>query len=369
MPPLTAPPPQTTRALVLCAPEMAHVETVDLARPGPGEVLLRTLACGVCGSDLRYFVGDNPWAQHTLGRQAPVDWNRTILGHEACAQIEAVGQGVDAGRVGETVVVQAMHPCGVCHECRSGNRNLCKECSHLGHGGGWPPAYDRSHFPGAMSDRFLYFADDCLPLPQDSIAAPEEFALADMVAVGVHAAKRAAQSRARGLGDGATGLVIGCGQVGLSIAQVARARGATVEAVDPAEVPRRVAGAVGIPCAPSLADAGNGPFDAIWDTVCTGETLTVGLSRLAPGGAYVLLAPHEMMFGIPPLSVGGERAITTSCNFDPPDDLIEAIGLIGARTVDMRPYITRRVSLADAPQAFADLHARRDSEFKVVITP
>ncbi|MES2464327.1 MAG: alcohol dehydrogenase catalytic domain-containing protein, partial [Armatimonadota bacterium] len=238
--PLTSPT-FSTRALVLAAPESVRVETLDLPSPGPGEVLLKTLACGICGSDLRYFVGDNPWAQHTLGRQAPIDWNRTILGHEACAVIEAVGAGVDPARIGETVVVEALHPCGTCAECQSGNKNLCKECSHLGHGGGWPEGYDRPYFPGAMSDRFLYFANECLPLPADSLAAPEEFALADMVAVGVHAVKRGAQVRARGLGTGAVGLVIGCGQVGLSIAQVARTYGAVVTGVDPSEVPRQVA--------------------------------------------------------------------------------------------------------------------------------
>ena len=358
-----------TRALVLSAPEVVRVETIDLPAPGPGEVLLRTLACGVCGSDLRYFVGDNPWAQHTLGHQAPIDWNRTVLGHEACAVIEAVGDGVDASRIGETVVVEALHPCGVCAECLSGNKNLCKACSHLGHGGGWPDGYDRPYFPGAMSDRFLYFASECLPLPPGSPAAPEEFALADMVAVGVHAVKRAAQVRARGLGASVVGLVIGCGQVGLSIAQVARTKGAAMTGVDPSAVPRRVADAVGIACVASLDEAGAGPFDAIWDTVCTPETLQVGLSRLAPGGVYVLLAPHEMTFGIPPLAVGGERAVTTSCNFDPPEDLAEALELIGSRQVDMRPYITRRVALADAPQAFDHLHTHRDAEFKVVITP
>ena len=236
--PITAPAPVpsasiTARALILAAPETVRVETVTLPAPGPGEVLLRTLACGVCGSDLRYYVGDNPWAQHTLGHQAPIDWNRTILGHEACAVIESVGAGVDAARIGETVVVEALHPCGVCAECRSGNRNLCKECSHLGHGGGWPAGYDRPYFPGAMSDRFLYFASECLPLPAGSLAAPEEFALADMVAVGVHAVKRGAQVRARGLGEGVIGLVIGCGQVGLSIAQVARTYGANMTGVDP----------------------------------------------------------------------------------------------------------------------------------------
>src|SRR5688500_13781932 len=111
--PMTAPP-TSTRALVLAAPETVRVETVELPSPGPAEVLLRTLACDVCVSDLRYFVGDNPWAQHTLGRQAPIDWNRTILGHEACAVIEAVGAGVDPSRIGETVVVEALHPCGEC---------------------------------------------------------------------------------------------------------------------------------------------------------------------------------------------------------------------------------------------------------------
>ena len=361
--------PAETRALVLEAPETVHVQTVPLPPPGADEVVLQTLACGVCGSDLRYFVGDNPWAQHTLGHQAPIDWNRTILGHEACARIVQVGADVSPSRIGEVVVVQAMHPCGVCAECQAGNRNLCKMCHHLGHGGGWPEGYDRPFFPGAMADSFLYFADECLPIPQ-SDALPEEFALADMVGVAVHAFGRAKQVRARGLPSGAKGLVIGCGQVGLSIAQVAKAQGVHAVGVDTGAVPRRIAGEVGISCAASLDDGiASGPFDAIWDTVCTPETLATGLSRLAPGGVAVLLAPHEMNWGIAPLSVGGERTVTTSCNFDPPADLGEAIRLIGSRAVDMRPYITRRVALSDAPQAFADLHTHRDRDFKVVISP
>ena len=359
-----------TRALVLQAPEKVSVLSVPLPAPGPNEVVLETLACGVCGSDLRYFVGDNPWAQHTLGHQAPIDWNRTILGHEACARIVQVGANVPASRIGEIVVVQAMHPCGVCAECKGGSRNLCKMCHHLGHGGGWPDDYNRSFFPGAMADRFLYFADECLPIPADTEALPEEFALADMVGVAVHAFGRAKQVRARGLPEGSRGLVVGCGQVGLSIAQVAKAHGVMASGVDLGAIPRRIAGEVGIVCAASLdAPSALGPFDAIWDTVCTPETLQTGLSRLAPGGVLVLLAPHEMDWGIAPLMVGGERTVTTSCNFDPPADLEEAISLIASRRVDMRPYITRRVPLFDAPEAFADLHAHRDRDFKVIITP
>jgi threonine dehydrogenase-like Zn-dependent dehydrogenase len=362
---------ELTRSLVLEAPEVLQVLEVPLPTPGPGEVRLRTLACGVCGSDLRYYVGDNPWAQHTLGRQAPVDWGRTILGHEVCAVIEAVGPGVDASRVGETVGVIAMQPCGVCPDCRAGNANLCHDVSHLGHGGGWPADYDRKFFPGAMSDRFLYFATACVPLPADTEATPDEFALADMVAVAVHAFGRANRVCSRGVGKGDRALVIGCGQVGLSIAQVAaHAHGVDVTGIDPAEIVHQVAQAVGIPVTTDLGALPlDAPFDAIFDTVCTPETLAQGLKRLAPGGAYVLLAPHEMTYGIPPLAVGGERAITTSCNFAPPGDFAEALRLIASRVTDMRPYITRSVALSDAPAAFHDLHERRDSQFKVVITP
>lgn len=360
---------QTTRALVLEAPEAVQVREVPLPEPGPGEVTLRTLACGVCGSDLRYFVGDNPWAQHTLGRQEPVDWGRTILGHEVCAVIEAVGPGVTTRKTGEVVAVLPSYPCGACRECRAGDRNLCKQVSHLGHGGGWPTGYDRSHFPGAMSDRFLYFADSCFPVPEGD-ATPDEFSLTDMVAVGVHSVKRASQVRARGLGAGTRALVIGCGQVGLSIAQTARARGAEVAGIDPSTIARRIAEAVRISCAPSLEGIeAAASFDAVFDTVCTPETITAALARLAAGGALVLLAPHEMTFGIPPLAVGGERSVTTSCNFDPPEDFEEAIRLIASRQVDVRPYITRRVSLTDAPATFAHLHESRDEEFKVVIQP
>ena len=360
----------TNPSLVLEAPEQLRVADVPLPAPGAGEVVLRTLACGVCGSDLRYYVGDNPWAQHTLGRQEPVDWGRTILGHEVCAVIESVGPGVDPARIGQTVGVIAMHPCGVCADCRRGNANLCRDVSHLGHGGGWPAEYDRPFFPGAMAERFLYFADACVPIPTDTEATPEEFSLADMVGVAVHAFGRGARVRSRDLGAGDRALVIGCGQVGLSIAQVARSRGLIVAGVDPAEIVQRIALEVGVPVVGSLGDPlAAGPFDAIFDTVCTPETLSDGLTRLAAGGAYVLLAPHEMIYGMPPLAVGGERAITTSCNFNPPGDFAEALRLIAARAVDMRPYITRRVALADAPVAFAELHDRRDSQFKVVVIP
>ena len=97
------------------AAETVSVSEVPLPEPGPGEVVLETLACGVCGSDLRYYVGDNPWSQHTLGRQEPVDWDRTILGHEVCARVAALGPKVttDDGKVLWSRILNWDHTCPI----------------------------------------------------------------------------------------------------------------------------------------------------------------------------------------------------------------------------------------------------------------
>jgi threonine dehydrogenase-like Zn-dependent dehydrogenase len=69
------------RALVLKAPKTLAVMDVPEMRPGPGQVILRVSKCGICGSDIRYFCGENPWAKQTLGKEIPNPPN-IILGHE-----------------------------------------------------------------------------------------------------------------------------------------------------------------------------------------------------------------------------------------------------------------------------------------------
>ena len=284
----------TTRALVLESEECSAVRDVPTHVLASGEVRLATLACGICGSDLRYYVGDNPWSQHTLGRMEPVAWGQTILGHEVCARITETAPDVENLRVGDVVAVLPSYPCGQCSDCTAGNTNLCTQVSHLGHGGGWPSDYTRPFFPGAMADSFVYYGASCFPVPLEKADA-EEFALTDMVAVAVHSVKRATQIRARGLGAGASGLVIGCGQVGLSIAQTARAQGASVIGVDTGETARHIAAQLDISVMSSLGDLpGEARFDAIWDTVCSPDTITAAFAKLNPGGALVLLAPHKM---------------------------------------------------------------------------
>ncbi len=97
------------------APKLTHEE----------HVLINVKACGICGSDLRYWAGENPWALHTLGRDVD-DPPNIILGHELTGVVEAVNSSKYAHLVGSRVGAQAYRTCGHCDFCSS--RRLQRAC-------------------------------------------------------------------------------------------------------------------------------------------------------------------------------------------------------------------------------------------------
>src|SRR5215217_6255527 len=90
------------------------VQDVELAGPGPGEVLVRLLACGVCHTDL-----------YTASGADPSGYAPAVLGHEGCGTVEAVGEGVTSLAAGDRVVTLFSPQCGECVHCRSPRTNLC----------------------------------------------------------------------------------------------------------------------------------------------------------------------------------------------------------------------------------------------------
>jgi S-(hydroxymethyl)glutathione dehydrogenase/alcohol dehydrogenase len=90
------------------------VQDVELAGPGPGEVLVRLLACGVCHTDL-----------YTASGADPSGYAPAVLGHEGCGTVEAVGEGVSSLAPGDRVVTLFSPQCGECVHCLSPKTNLC----------------------------------------------------------------------------------------------------------------------------------------------------------------------------------------------------------------------------------------------------
>src|SRR2546427_3065190 len=101
------------KAAILHGPRDLRVETAREPRPEPGEVVVRIVAAGLCGTDYRIWTGERP-----------VQYPR-VMGHEFVGTVAAVGADVRHLAVGQTVAVEPNYSCGTCPLCREGNRNLC----------------------------------------------------------------------------------------------------------------------------------------------------------------------------------------------------------------------------------------------------
>lgn len=126
---------KTMKAVVLVSPGKLLVEEIPIFPLKFNEVQIKVSACGICGSDIRYFNGENPWALHTLGMQLKNPPN-IVLGHEFCGTVHDVGSKENENLIGKRVVVSPFKTCGVCRDCRNGNYNLCKFTKHIGHAAG-----------------------------------------------------------------------------------------------------------------------------------------------------------------------------------------------------------------------------------------
>jgi 2-desacetyl-2-hydroxyethyl bacteriochlorophyllide A dehydrogenase len=353
------------KAVVLRKPGVLEVAEVPRPRAGPGEVLVRVRACGICGSDLRYLRGENPWAQHTLGidKKNPPD---LVLGHEVAGEIV---EAEPRTRIGERVVLLPFRACGRCHCCERGKQHLCPDTQHLGHGAGWEAL---GYNPGGMAEYCPIWAGMAKPLPE-SISF-EEATLLDGAAVALHAVRRASLARGEGFA------VLGCGPIGLLILQVAKARGGgPALAVDIDGQARKLAAELGAdavldPRSEDLSraalDASRGPgVGAVFNTVGSPESAAEGLRLLAAGGRELLLAVPMAEAGFPFHLLAGERSLAVSANYRYPE-LEEAIALLAEGRIRVEPMITHRFPLDRAAEAFRAAENKAESgAVKVVLYP
>jgi 2-desacetyl-2-hydroxyethyl bacteriochlorophyllide A dehydrogenase len=329
------------------------------------QVMLRVAACGICGSDLRYYHGENPWALHTLGKSLPNPPN-IVLGHEFSGAVE------DAGKFpalrGKRVAVLSFETCGECDLCNSGRENLCKNTKHLGHGAGWGK---RRYYPGGMAERCPVWGKSCFLMPDEMTF--EEAALLDVVGVGVHAARGA------GVTPGSSVVVYGAGPIGNAIMQASRAFGAgKTFVVDTYNVALEVAKKCGATAAikadaaapvESVREMNRGNCSFVFDTVGTVETLRNCVNLLAEGGQLTVMAVHDLPFQLNALELGSERVIRTSCNFRR-EDFPLSMNLLSSGQINVKPWITHRFELSKVNEAFETAFHKEDAgAFKIIIYP
>src|SRR5215216_2652997 len=195
------------------------VQDVELAGPGPGEVLVRLLACGVCHTDL-----------YTASGADPSGYAPCVLGHEGCGTVEAVGEGVTSLAAGDRVVTLFSPQCGECVHCRSPKTNLCLAIREQQNKGYLPDGTTRLARDGEPVRHFMgssTFAEATV-MPAIALAkvspdaAPE---MACLFACGLSTGLGAAMYTAK-VEPGATCVVFGAGLVGLGAVAGARLQGA-----------------------------------------------------------------------------------------------------------------------------------------------
>lgn len=331
------------RVSVLRAAGELAVEERPVPEPGPGEVLVRVGAVGVCGSDVHYY-------RH--GRIADyVVREPLVLGHEAGGVVEAVGDGVDPARVGQRVALEPGVPCRHCRQCKEGRYNLCPDVQFFA----TPPV------DGAFAEYVTLAADFAHPVP-DSLS-DEAAGLIEPLAVGVWACGKAE------VGAGSRVLVTGAGPIGLMAVQVARALGAA-EVVVTDVVEQRLEAARRLGATTTLdartADLADLGVDALIE--CSGAPAAVrsGIVAVRPAGRVVLVGMGADEVPVP-LGLVQQREIVLTGTFRYANAYPTAIALAGSGRIDLDGMVTGRFTLDEVEAA---LGADADpSSIKAVVVP
>ena len=332
----------TMTAAVLHAPRDLRIEQRRIPTPTEGEVLVRILSVGVCGSDVHYYehgrIGD-------FVVRSPL-----ILGHETSGQIVEVGKGVSPARVGERVAIEPGQPCRRCDQCRTGTYNLCPNIRFHG-----TPPVDGTlcEFVAVRSELSFVVPDEI----SDNAAA-----LLEPLSVGIWANRKA------GTQIGSSVLIAGAGPVGLVTAKVAHATGATRIAVT--DVNRSRLSSALASGATEIAVAGSdnvrGEFDAFID--CSGSSAAVdaGVRLVRPAGSVVLVGMGADELKLP-LAFIQQRELLITGTFRYANTWSTAIALVASGRVTLDDLVTSEYGLAEVEQA---LTAARDPQsVKAVVRP
>jgi len=342
--------PTVTRAAVWHAPDDLRVEEIAVRAPGPGELLVRIRACGLCASEAMAWY---------MARKAPV-----ALGHEAVAEVIAAGEGVDGFEPGSRVFVHHHAPCFACAKCRRGNFVHCTT---------WRAT---RLVPGGLSQYALVPAHvvrfDTRPIP--GWMGDDEATFVEPLACVVKAQRRAH------LGAGDRVLIIGAGVIGLLHLLLARRRGAAVIIAD--RVPSRLrraevlgADAVDVTkvdLAPFVRGLTEGEGA---DVVVVGpgnpEAIEAGYRSAAPGGTVVLFtpAPPDDVWPLPVHDAYFREISIVPSYSCGPNDTAEALALLeSGMAMEVAELITHRLSLDQAAYGYRLVREATDA-LKVVVHP
>ena len=313
-----------------------RIEPVATPDVGPGEVLLRLGAGGICGSDIHYYYE---------GRNGSFIVREPLIpGHEASATVAAIGPGVTRVKVGDKVAVSPSHACGRCDYCREGREHLCRNMRFLGSASLFP------HVQGMFQEYFVMGERQCYPVAGDVTLG--ELAFAEPLAVALHGVNRGPALLGKSV------LITGAGTIGCLTVIAARLAGArSVTVSDVLDRPLAQARAVGADCALRADREGDAlaapQFDACYEVSGSFAALKTCVAAAKRGGVVVQVGtlPHEPLPFVVNELMAKELDLRGAFRWGIEFDW--AVEYLSARRVDVRPLLSGQFPLQDAVKAFA----------------
>jgi L-iditol 2-dehydrogenase len=327
-----------------------RIEEMPVPKIGPGELLVKVIASGICGSDVM------EWYRI---RKAPI-----VLGHEIAGEIVEIGQGVDKYKVGDRVFVSHHIPCNTCRYCLNGYHTVCDTLHTTNFDPGGFAEYLRA--PQLNVDRGTFLLPDEVSFEEGSFVEPLGCVVRGQ--------------RMAGLKPAQSVLVLGSGISGLLHIALARALGAgRIIATDINDYRLKAAGVFGADVAiharedipARVREANNGKL-ADLVIICVGNVsvFSQALRCVDRGGTVLFFAPTDPGVELPvPVNDFWRNGITLLPSYGAaPLDCMQAIELIHSRRVPVAKMVTHRLPLAKTSLGFKLVEEAKES-IKVIIEP
>ncbi|MGB6919323.1 MAG: alcohol dehydrogenase catalytic domain-containing protein [Phycisphaerae bacterium] len=338
--------------VTLVKPRQLEIGHADIPRPGPGEILVKVLRVGVCGSDPTIYHGRHPYVTFPV-----------VMGHEFSGTVAALGEGVAGPAVGTRVTVIPHLVCGRCRACREEKYNFCEALRCTG------AEADGAHVQFMCMPRKMV-----LPIP-DGMSL-DDAAMVEPACVGYHAAKRGEirpQDKV---------LIIGAGPIGLFCMQSCKALGVRDVYIADMDSWRlelaATLGADGVidvsrePLADGLTRLAGGhrEIDVFFDCVGEkGKVLDQILSLAHRGTRVVMVGVLQNGYDIPHLPDFVQHELRLSgTTMYVPQDYREMIALMREGKVRTRGMITHTFKLADIKTVFDMIERKSERFFKIMLT-
>jgi L-iditol 2-dehydrogenase len=341
------------KALLLSEYKKLEIAETPVPEPGPGDILIRVAACGICGSDVHGYDGSS-------GRRIPP----IVMGHEAAGIVARGGKQVTNFQRGDRVTFDSTIYCGECAYCRRGELNLCDRREVLGVSCG---DYRRA---GAFAEYVVVPARIAYRLPEN-LSFPEA-ALLEAVSVALHAVSLVA------IKPGSNALVVGAGTIGLLVQQALKVAGCSRVLVTDIDASRlslsKSLGATSVLVSgPNLLQevlqaTGGVGVDVAVEAVGNTPGVHTAINCVRKEGSVVLVGNISPEVTIP-LQKVVSRQITLHGSCASSGEYPRAIELLSSGKINVKPLISAVRPMIEGPQWFERLYAREQGLMKVVLEP